>query len=306
MIELLNDFLSRLKREEVIVFLRNFLKNFKQGAYLVDEKRKILFWNKSAEKISGFKAREVTGSHCYQNILQHIDHLGRKLCLHDCPLHKTMNDGKIRQANVFLYHKDGTRIPVAIQTFPIKAKSKSIGALELFSSSGEISKLKNELSRAKKLSFFDSLTAVGNRRLLEDALKIAFSELKRFGQPFAVHLIDFDNFKMINDTYGHLTGDSVLKQIAKTISFNIRTVDIFGRWGGDEFLLIQKRATKKTMLELASKLENIVAGSKLPQFPKIALSISIGSYLIKSSDSVKSALEKADKNLYLRKQLKRN
>ena len=113
--------------------LNDILDNIYGGVYYVDQNRKIRYWNKEAEKITGFSKAEVIGKHCYDNILQHVDDQGTNLCHNGCPLHATMEDGKKREANVYLHHKDGQRIPVTIRTVPLKdEKNEIVGAVELF------------------------------------------------------------------------------------------------------------------------------------------------------------------------------
>ena len=85
----------------------------REGVYLVDLDRKITFWNKAAERISGYRSDEVLGSSCKDNILIHVDSTGRNLCNDGCPLHATMADREIRMADVFLHHRRGYRVPVS-------------------------------------------------------------------------------------------------------------------------------------------------------------------------------------------------
>ncbi|GAB1400628.1 hypothetical protein MASR1M66_20830 [Aminivibrio sp.] len=88
----------------------------REGVYFVDLDRKITFWNKAAERISGYRSDEVLGSSCKDNILIHVDSTGRNLCQDGCPLHATMADREIRMADVFLHHRRGYRVPVSVRT----------------------------------------------------------------------------------------------------------------------------------------------------------------------------------------------
>ena len=114
-------------------------KNYKQlldlifeGVYFVDNTRKITFWNKSAEQITGFSAEEVVGKYCYDNILNHVDNFGNQLCIGGCPLHNTLEIEKINEAKVFLHHKSGYRVPVSIKTIPLYNNDGIVGAAEVF------------------------------------------------------------------------------------------------------------------------------------------------------------------------------
>ena len=91
---------------------KTIVENLADGVYLVEPDRKITYWNRGAELISGHKATEVVGRHCYDNILGHVDAEGRSLCHSACPLALTMADGEAREALIWLKHADGHRKPV--------------------------------------------------------------------------------------------------------------------------------------------------------------------------------------------------
>lgn len=111
----------------------NLIPHLYEGVYVVDKNRKIIFWNEGSERITGYSKEEVVNSFCYQNILQHVDHNGKQLCLEGCPLNETLQDGIIREAHVFLKHKDGYRIPITVKTLPIYDSEQNIvAAIEVF------------------------------------------------------------------------------------------------------------------------------------------------------------------------------
>jgi len=136
--------------------------NLHDGLYIVDKDRKIQYWNKAAEKISGFSASEVVGRSCSDNILTHVDSEGNSLCLGMCPLAMTIADGKDREAEVFLHHKDGHRVPVSVYTSVLTAGNGDvIGGVELFS---DISSLKSIELRVRELEEMALLVEdLGNR-----------------------------------------------------------------------------------------------------------------------------------------------
>ena len=80
------------------------------GIYFIDVNRIITFWNKGAEIITGYSSSDVVGTHCYDNILVHVDDEGRQLCKDGCPLFDTIQDGQTRNLNVYLHHKEGHRV----------------------------------------------------------------------------------------------------------------------------------------------------------------------------------------------------
>ena len=220
---------------------KEILQCIKEGVYFVDTNRKITFWNDYAEEITGFSASEVLDSHCYDNILNHVDDAGTHLCIEGCPLHNTIEDSIRREASGYLHHKDGHRVPVVVRTFPMSDKGKIIGASELFSEKETPSDLQHDLGdieELKILAMTDQLTRLSNRRYAENFLSNKLVELEKFQAPFAVALIDIDNFKTVNDTYGHGMGDRRLQMTAKSMVNAVRADDLVARWGGDEFLVV--------------------------------------------------------------------
>lgn len=114
-----------------------------EGVYFTDRQRRITFWNKAAERISGFSRTEVLGRRCLENILIHVDDRGRSMCMGLCPLANTLKDGQPRRAAIYLHHKNGHRVPVQVRIFPLRdEKQREIGAVELFTDASE-----NRISR---------------------------------------------------------------------------------------------------------------------------------------------------------------
>lgn len=106
--------------------------NASEGIYCVDENRNIFFWNKTAEKISGYKAEEILSKSCAQSYLHHTDKNGKSLCDGFCPLVGTMFDGLEREDRIYLVHKDGRRVAIHMRAYPLYKDGKSIGAIEYF------------------------------------------------------------------------------------------------------------------------------------------------------------------------------
>ncbi len=106
------------------------INNLPDGIYFVSPDREILFWNKAAEKITGYTAEEIIGKRCQDSGLNHIDQAGRPLCMIACPLFETLVDGEQRRAKVFVRHKEGYRIPISVNILPIRKAGKLQGQLK--------------------------------------------------------------------------------------------------------------------------------------------------------------------------------
>jgi len=281
-----------------------FMSNLYEGVYIVNKKRQIVFWNKGSEYITGYQSDEVVNSFCYQNILQHIDKTGKRLCLEGCPLQHTLMTGKINENEVFLHHKDGHRVPVSVKTMPLYDESGNItAAVEVFTDMNFRTFLHEENTELKKLLEIDSLTGIYNRRYLQFYINHRFLEKKEFAIPFAILFIDIDNFKQINDNFGHVSGDGVLKTISKTIDSNIRSGDVFGRWGGEEFIIVFRKVSIEDLHSIAEKLRIAVKNSvyKVNDEVEIGASISIGGCLSEENDSLETLVKRADELMYMSK-----
>jgi diguanylate cyclase (GGDEF)-like protein len=120
-------------------------------------------------------------------------------------------------------------------------------------------------------------------------------------------LADLDEFKNVNDTYGHAAGDVVLVTIAKTISNCLRASDVVGRWGGDEFLAVLPGITRQFLASVSEKLRTLVSQSTVPVSGSgVRVTISVGAAMVAPGDSPESLMKRADQQLYASKQSGRN
>lgn len=284
------------------------LDNIYDGIYFVDAERRITYWNKAAEEISGYLAEEVIGHACYDNLLKHINDAGDELCLTGCPLTATLKDGQNREAQVYLHHKDGHRVPVRVRVSAIRDDSGTIvGAAELFSDNSAVSAITSRMAELEKLALLDPLTRLANRRFLEDSLENRLRELERYRWPTGVLFLDVDDFKKVNDAYGHDVGDEVLRRLATTLLANARGFDLFGRWGGEEFIGEIRNVDADQLAGVAEKIRILVANTTiLAGATPISVTVSVGATLLRPGDSVASAIRRADQLMYQGKQKGRN
>lgn len=279
---------------------QNIVENIHEGLYLTDKNRVITFWNKAAEEITGFRAEEVVGHACFDNILTHIDGKGNQLCLGTCPLVATMEDGILREAEVYLHHKDGHRVPVLVRAAPLTDEEGGlVGAIELFSdvSAREANKLR--VSELEQLAMLDALTQIANRRYLERALASRLDEWRRYKMPFGLLFIDIDRFKALNDSYGHEVGDRVLSYVAKTLVRSSRSFDLYGRWGGEEFVGALRNVDLEGLTAIGERVLQLVRHAYLVhEGEQLHVTVSVGATLACEGDSVESFVRRADQLMY--------
>ena len=167
--------------------------------------------------------------------------------------------------------------------------------------------LKRANRRIEELAEIDELTGAFNRRRMMRSLDEESVRVQRSGSPFSVALIDLDFFKRINDRYGHPTGDEVLRTFAITIFANIRATDKFGRYGGEEFLLLMPDTPNDVAAKILDRLRIITAELDWSAFSNgMKVTISAGVATMRHDESSDSILARADAALYVSKDNGRN
>lgn len=289
-------------------FYKSVLDNLYDGVYFVDRDRRITYWNKGAERISGYAAEEVTGRSCRDGLLNHVNEEGCLLCTDACPLAASMDDGKPREAEVFLHHAGGHRIPVLVRSSPMRDDDgKIIGAVEIFSCNAALLATRRRAHTLENLTLTDPLTGVGSRRHLDVRLKSTLLEYREQQIPFGLLFIDVDHFKQVNDRYGHEAGDKVLRMVALTLRGNLRTGDDVGRWGGEEFVCILQDIQPEMLPRIAEKQRSLIACSRLDlQDGSIAVTVSVGATIVRPEDELPSLIHRADQLMYSSKSEGRN
>jgi diguanylate cyclase (GGDEF)-like protein/PAS domain S-box-containing protein len=288
--------------------LVSILDNLHGGLYIVKNTMEICFWNKAAENISGFSSKEMVGTFCSDNRLNHVDDNGKPLCYGACPLTATLKDGVPREAQVYLHHKGGYRIPVWVRTSAlIDNNGQLYRGIEMFSDNTNQNANILRVQELEKLAFLDKLTQLANRYYIEKELFLRFEEKKRLHVPFGILFMDIDHFKVFNDTYGHDIGDKVLRYVAKTFTTNTRAYDILGRWGGEEFIAIIRNISEADLVTLGNTLKHLIENSFIMHNNiNIHVTISIGATMVRSDDTVDSLIKRADSLMYQSKKNGRN
>ncbi|MDR3640396.1 MAG: diguanylate cyclase [Humidesulfovibrio sp.] len=154
------------------------------------------------------------------------------------------------------------------------------------------------------LSVTDRLTGLANRRKLEAALQSELLRARRYGKIFSIILLDVDHFKVVNDTYGHAAGDSVLMKLATLLTKNSRETDIVGRWGGEEFLIICPETNLALVSTLAERYRTELERSDFGQVGQVTSSFGVTD--CREGDDVPEIIQRADEALYRAKESGRN
>jgi len=199
-------------------FYRGLLDQLSDGVYFVDRERRITYWNRGAERLTGYRAEEVVGRTCADSILVHLDDDGNQLCACDkCPAFAAMCSEQMVEKRVHALHKDGHRVPLRTRVGPLRDREgRLVGAVEVFSDDSKFVAAEDEIRALQQAALLDPLTGIGNRAFARKQIQDRLSELERYGWSFGVLFADIDHFKRINDEFGHDTGDEVIRLLAKT------------------------------------------------------------------------------------------
>ena len=283
------------------------IENMREGAYYTDTDRHILFWNKAAENITGYKREEILKKPCQGTLLNHIDCDGNMICNSGCPLHQALTDGQQRKHEAFLRHKAGHRIAVSVNTFPFIKNGKIIGAIEIFTPSSLVIYDDELITQLANSAMNDKLTGVPNRRRIEGFLDLRLREMALYKYKVCVVFLDIDNFRNFNNTYGHDAGDAVLKTVSSAIMHMTRNTDLFGRWGGEEFVGVYTIKDDSDTLLIGEKIRALIEGTQI-KHEDLALSVtvSIGVTVAQTGDTIESVVKRADALMYHSKQNGRN
>ncbi|MFH1809916.1 MAG: diguanylate cyclase [Pseudomonadota bacterium] len=280
-----------------------------EGAYLVDDVQRIIGWNEAAERITGFSADQVLGRTCANSLLIHVDDSGNCLCsCESCPFAIARDAGASPVQRVYLRHKDGYRVPVRVRTVRLQGEGGVPGnILQLFVEDESAEATRSALAEMREVALVDVLTGLPNRRQMEQILNARLSELARDGYSFGVLFIDVDDFKALNDAFGHDVGDEALRMVSRTISNSLRRHDTVARWGGEEFVAVLANLHEGALSRVAQKVRMLVAQSELSSARgPLRLTVSVGGTMARAEDDVDSLLRRADTLMYQSKRQGKN
>jgi diguanylate cyclase (GGDEF)-like protein len=160
-----------------------------------------------------------------------------------------------------------------------------------------ITRQKNILETQKELAMMDPLTGIANRRAFLQLAKIEIDRSRRYQYPFSVMVMDIDDFKQINDHYGHHTGDRLLITVVETIKHHVRAIDIVARFGGDEFVVLLVKSEETSAALVARKLQKQLLDIMQKKQWRVTFSIGVATYH-SAPDCVDETIKAADELMY--------
>ncbi|MCW8886908.1 MAG: GGDEF domain-containing protein, partial [Motiliproteus sp.] len=199
------------------------------------------------------------------------------------------------RAPVTALRKDGTEIPVEISISKFEMEGLQM-VTAIVRDTTQRAEMMKELRRA---AYEDPLTGIYNRRHMSRIMHRELQRVQRFDRYFSVMMIDLDHFKKINDTYGHAIGDELLMAFVAKVKQVTRSVDVFGRWGGEEFILLLPETRAEDAEVAAEKIRSNLRGDKESQDELYGLTASYGiAQVDQQEQTIESILERVDAALY--------
>ncbi len=213
---------------------------------------------------------------------------------------KTIKEGTIRIDQALQKVDTGLLVPVNVKSIPIKNYTGEIvGVIQIINDNSVEFDALRMVKYLQGQMRHDQLTGTGNRIGASEVIETKLEELRRYKTKLALLFIDVDNFKVINDTFGHETGDRVLSNICSAVKGSIRNIDYLGRWGGEEFVVVTPYIEHKDILTVAERIRMSVQKEIVLNGQFIINStVSIGVAYAGDTDTVSSLVARADSLMY--------
>jgi len=284
-------------------FFQALLDEVEEGVYFVDRDERVLYWNKSAERITGYSSGEVVGRMSGRDLIQDIDHHGCELCVKGCPLRSTVKGKQLRTSGLFMRHREGHRIPVRVRTTRLlDSHGHKVGEARLFLENAESLACVEKLTQLRELTLMDGLTGLGNRRFAEGSIAEALWRYEREDHGFGLLVVDVDGLDEVNRTRGQVAGDAVLRVVAATLQGTLRSFDLLARWRDGEFLAVVEKISIQSLSCLAERMRDLVAVSFVPGGcpdggEEFGVTVSVGGTMAWEGDTMGRLVGRAERRL---------
>lgn len=275
------------------------------SAWVIDETETILFVNDAARKLTGYAPADLIGRPVSLLMPPRLSdrHAGyiRDYLTRDDPASNLL--GEVREFEIM--HRDGTMVPIELKAF---ALPETIGGKRLFSAFiNDNTAHKSVEAEMTRMARQDYLTGCMNRLGFMERARQELSRARRSGRPLSLIVMDIDRFKRINDTYGHQGGDKVLADLLPALADSLRTHDVFGRVGGEEFFILLPETGIKEAVAVAERLrKSLEDHAFLCNGHSVSVTASLGCASLRADDDLDRLIQRADRRMYLAKNAGRN
>lgn len=305
--------------------LREVFESSPIPTFVIDKEHRVIYWNRALEVLSGLKAREIIGSRDHWKAF----YLEPRPTIADLivdEFHQQIPrwySGKYSRSNLiedayevtdFFTVLEGNGRWLRFTASALKnTKGDIIGAMETLEdiTARKLAEdaLRESEARYRTLSVTDSLTELFNSRHFYEQLKMEIERADRYGHPLSLLLLDIDNFKRFNDTYGHLEGDEVLVRLGDVVRRSLRKTDSAYRFGGEEFTIILPETAGSAAVVLAERVREDFANEEFhpvdsPETVRETISVGVAQY--QPHEGLRPFVKRADFNMYGAKEQGKN
>ncbi|MBN2651792.1 MAG: diguanylate cyclase [Spirochaetales bacterium] len=307
--EIENERQKLIAQEKLLESERRFQKLFNtmnEGVILFDENTQILEANTAVQTIFGKNKSEIIGKKISELSLNVINLDSESNTLYTCPLLLVIREKKQINNYIIGLRRDNSGFSwLNVNTSPLTDETGTYIATFM-----DITQREEQLKKLQELSTTDQLTELHNRRYILETTKNIQNSSRRENKTFSIAMLDIDHFKKLNDKYGHLAGDEVLKKFSQTIRENLRSYDIAGRFGGEEFIIILPNTAKEEAAEILARILSTIRKTTICyKNSKIMMTFTCGiaeSSEIENKEDTEQLIELADIRLYKGKSLGRD
>lgn len=283
----------RENEKEASRFSDTILNSMREAVCVIDVKNfQILSCNDIFLKELGFKEEDVIGKACYE-----ITHQRSEPCTQPdgtCPTRATVMTGEHAAAEHVHFTKDGKTKYAKVTTSPIKDEAGEV--MKVVHVSTDITETKQLQQELERLATTDKLTDTYNRLKYDEIIQQELERAGRYGRPLSLIMLDIDRFKNVNDRYGHLSGDHILRGIADIVKGHKRKMDYLFRWGGEEFMFVAPETNIEQAASLAERIRRSINDHAFNGVGNISASFGITELV--EGDTDDALLKRVDDALY--------
>jgi diguanylate cyclase (GGDEF)-like protein/PAS domain S-box-containing protein len=279
------------------LFYRAIIDTLSQAVIVVSAEGVVQCWSRGAEALLGFSEQEV-GNRPIRSFWEgEIDPAA-------------FSGAAIRHWDTAVRRRDGAQLQVSVESSPLQGPDgRPGGAVWTVRDIGKRLQQESEQRRReaglREDARTDSLTQVTNRRGLLEALQAEYGRRGREGTPLTLVFVDLDDFKSINDDFGHTVGDMVLQAFAALVKSHLRAYDVMARWGGDEFIIMMPNTSRDEAAACVERIRQVVQQADMPLLPR-ALTASFGISQHGPGEALESQFRRTDQALYRAKHSGKN
>jgi diguanylate cyclase (GGDEF)-like protein/PAS domain S-box-containing protein len=289
----LATYVNEHKRIELDLAIAAVAFEAQEAIYITDVSSVILRVNKAFTEITGYTNEEAIGQKT--NILKS----GRHDAAYFAKMWESINTTGTWKGEIWNRHKNGTIYPNWLTITAVKKSDVEI--THYVATQFDITERVTAEQKIKQLAFYDPLTNLPNRRLLQERLQFSINVERRYGKTLALLMLDLDRFKEVNDSCGHLGGDELLQQVALRITARLRDADMVARLGGDEFVVLLEDIAKPEDAAIVAEeiITDLSKSFSLSQADDVQIGVSIGISLYpQHGDNIELLMDHADAALY--------